>query len=372
MHMKSNWIWGVVCLAALAFSNFLCASDWPVARGNAASTGASSDQLPSEPELIWSLELGGTGFEGAPVVFNKTVFLGDVDGRFVAIDLLTGKIRWEKRFDTSFLAPAACIADRVFIGDADGNLRALKASDGSEIWSFTTQSQIDASANFFGQNLLITSEDGTLYCLNQKDGQLVWKYETGDQLRCAASLAGNLTFLGGCDGKLHIVDVELGKSAREPAPLEAPTGSTPAVDGDVAIVPTHAGDLFAINATTGKSIWKMRDPKLAQEFQNSVAVSQGLVIASSHNRRVFALDIKDGSKLWDVALRKRADNSPVIASDKVVIAASDGRIVMLDLKTGRELWLHEVKGSFIASPAIADNRIIVATDKGTIYCFGNK
>ena len=347
-------------------------ADWPLARGNAQSTGAVSEQLPSELSLLWELPLGGIGFDGTPVIADKTIYLGDGDGRVVAISLLDGKLKWEKKFETSFAAPASVQGDMLFIGDLDGKLRALKTADGSEVWTHETEAQIDAGATFHGENVLITSEDGVLYCLKKTDGSLNWKYETGDQLRCGATLAGDRTFLGGCDGKLHIVDVSKGTSACDPAPLDGPTGSTPAVSEGLAVVPTHSGELFAIQAADGKQAWKFRDPKLAQEFQNSVAIADGIVIAASHNRRVFALDLKDGSKRWDVTLRKRCDSSPVIVGDKIALAATDGRVILLDLKSGTELWLTEVKGSFNASPAFSDNRLVVASDKGTVYCFGTK
>ncbi|MCC6512213.1 MAG: PQQ-binding-like beta-propeller repeat protein [Pirellulaceae bacterium] len=368
----STVVIAVACWQTLSASNHALASDWPVSRGNPASTGATADQLPSEPELIWQLPLGGNGFEGAPVIEKQTIYLGDFDGRVVAVDLISGKLKWEKKFDTNFAAPAAVQGDLLLIGDLDGKLHAIKSNDGSELWAFETEAQIDAGASFFGDTVLITSEDGTLYCLNKTNGQLIWKYETGDQLRCGATLSGERTFLGGCDGKLHIVDVKLGKSAREPAPLDGPTGSTPAVAGGLAIVPTHGGDLFALKVEDGSQAWKFRDQKLAQEFQNSVAISEQLVVASSQNRRVFALDLTTGVKRWDITLRKKCDSSPVIAGDKIALAASDGRIMLLDLASGRELWLYEVKGSFTASPAVADNKLVVASDKGTIFCFGSK
>ncbi len=71
-------------------------SDWPLARGNAQSTGAANDQLVSEPTLLWELPLGGIGFDGTPVIAGKVVYLGDGDGRVVAISLVDGKLKWKR------------------------------------------------------------------------------------------------------------------------------------------------------------------------------------------------------------------------------------------------------------------------------------
>jgi outer membrane protein assembly factor BamB len=95
-----------------------------------------------------------------------------------------------------------------------------------------------------------------------------------------------------------------------------------------------------------------------------------LVVATSRNKHVFAIDATTGKVVWDIVLRKRADSSPVIAGESVVVAAADGRLIVLDLRTGNEKWLYEIKGGFIGSPAIADGKIVVASDKGTVFCFG--
>jgi outer membrane protein assembly factor BamB len=359
-------LWTYLALAALPVQ----ADSWPFGRGDSAGTGATPSELPEKPALLWELPLGGIGFESTPIIADNTVFIGDPDGRFFAIDFATGKEKWRMALETGFVASASYIDKSIYIGDYDGVLRALDATTGKEQWSFKTEAQIDASPTAFEENLLVTSEDGTLYCLKRANGELLWKYETGDQLRCGASLAGNRTYLGGCDGKLHVVDVTQGKAIGEPIPLDGPTGSTPSVSGKNVFVPTHGGRLFAFDAATNREAWQFFDPQLAQEFQNNVATADNLVVATSRNKHVFALDATTGKIVWDVVLRKRADSSPVIAGNRVVVAAADGRLIVLDLKTGSEKWLYEIKGAFIGSPAVADGKIVVASDKGTLFCFG--
>ena len=359
---------GIVCVAMCIVP--LLADSWPFGRGDSAGTGATKIELPEKLGLLWELKLGGIGFESTPIIADNTVFIGDPDGKFYAIDLTTGQEKWRKEFETGFVASAAYIDKLIYIGDYDGVLRAMEAATGKEVWTFKAEMQIDASPTAFGENLLVTSEDGTLYCVKRDNGELLWKYETGDQLRCGASLAGDRTYLGGCDGKLHVVDVNMGKAIGDPIPLDGPTGSTPSVAGKMVFVPTHGGKLFAFDAETNKEVWQFFDPKLAQEFQNNVATADNLVVATSRNKHVFAVDTKTGELVWDTVLRKRADGSPVIAGSSVVVAAADGRLIVLDLKNGKEKWLYEIKGGFIGSPGIADGKIVVASDKGTVFCFG--
>ncbi|QDV24964.1 Outer membrane protein assembly factor BamB precursor [Aureliella helgolandensis] len=359
------------------------AADWPMGRGNVAGTGATDEPLPDSLELLWEVELKGLGFDAGPIIAGGVVYAADHDGRIFALQLATGKELWRRELETGFVASPAIDGDTLYVGDYEGNLHALDAQTGKEKWVFTAGLEIDASPNFYGDLVLLTSQDGILYGLSKANGQLKWKYETGDQLQCGPTLAGKQTFLGGCDANLHVIDVETGQVTGEPIPIDAPTGSTPSVlDLDsrdaagnpqqLVLVPTYAGEIFAFPAGQRTPRWRFKDEKLADEFKNSVAVAEGLIVATSRNKRVFALSADSGKVKWTAVLRKRSDASPVIAGQSVVVAAADGRILRYDLRTGKELWMFEVKGSFIGSPAVADGRLVVANDRGTLFCFGEK
>jgi outer membrane protein assembly factor BamB len=350
----------------------LRAEDWPMGRGNPAGTGAISTDLPDKLQLLWEINIPGLGFDAGPIVAEGRVFAADHQVRVVAIEATSGKQLWRVELETGFVASPAYRNGILYIGDYDGKLRALDASDGTEKWMFDTELEIDSSPNFHQDTILVTSQNGNLYSLDLATGQLKWKYETGDQLQCGATLAGELTFLGGCDSLLHIIDVNTGKAQGEPLPIDSPTGSTPSVLGDRVFVPTYAGEILCFQLPSKELLWRFKNPALADEFKNSVAVAAGLVVATSRNKRVFALDAQTGAVQWEQTLRKRADASPAIAGQSVFVAAADGRILRYDLKTGKETWMFEVKPSIMGSPAVANGKLVVANDRGTIFCFGER
>lgn len=372
-----RWLCLIVVSLGCAMTSF--AEDWPMGRANPAGTGATSDPLPENLELLWEIDLDGLGFDAGPIIADGVVYAADHDGLVLAVKLDSGEELWRNKLDTGFVASPAIDGELLYVGDYEGKMHAFDAKTGKVHWEFEAGLEIDASPNFFGETLLMTSQDGVLYALNKKTGEQIWKYETGDQLQCGATLAGDRTFLGGCDGNLHTIDVAKGTAIGELAPLDAPTGSTPSVLMDVSgktlgtvFVPTYAGEIFAFEPGMVEPIWRFKDPKLAQEFKNSVAVGGGLVVAASRSKRVFALDAKTGEVKWTQVLRKRSDSSPIIAGESVIVAAADGRILRYDLQTGQEQWMFEVKGSFIGSPAAADGKLVLANDRGTLFCFGEK
>ncbi|RMF44694.1 MAG: serine/threonine protein kinase [Planctomycetota bacterium] len=366
-----RWVllWGIIALAA-AFTERSWADDWPLGRGNPQGTGATEDALPENLELLWQVDVGGLGFDAGPIVAEGVIYAADAEGRILAVNLSDGTIRWQLKLDTGFVASPGYRDGMLFLGDYDGNFRALQASDGEQKWVYAAGMEIDASPNFYQDSVLFTSQSGALYCVQIASGELKWKYETNDQLQCSPTLAGSHTFLGGCDAHLHVVDVRSGTAAEPPIPIDAPTGSTPAIVGQDVFVPTYAGEIFRFSLGKREPVWRFRNPELAEEFKNSAAVAHGILVAASRHKRVFALNTSDGSVRWVHVLRKRSDASPVIAGHSVIIAAADGRIIRLDLESGQQIWMTELKGSFLGSPAIAGDRLVLTSDRGTIYCLG--
>ncbi|KAA1261556.1 Outer membrane protein assembly factor BamB precursor [Rubripirellula obstinata] len=328
--------------------------------------------LPDQLAVLWEYD-SGEAIEAAPAVSSGRVFVADVMGKVTAIDQQSGAKIWSKDFGTGFIASPAVQGEVLVIGDFDGNVYAMSTDDGTLKWQTKTDGEINGSVTFYKDTVLAASQDGNLYCYKLNDGALKWTYETGDQIRCSPTVAGNRTFLGGCDAKLHIVDLDTGKAASEPLPLGGPTGSTPAVQGDQVFVPIMDGAVYAFDWKTQKQTWMHEDEETQQEYRNSPAVTDQVVILSSARKQVDALSIKTGKPLWRYTLRRRADASPVIAGQDVFIAGTDGRLVRLKTKDGSiAKWSFEIRGSFVAGPTIANQHLFIADDKGVVRCFGSK
>ncbi|QDT07604.1 Outer membrane protein assembly factor BamB precursor [Rubripirellula lacrimiformis] len=389
-RIRSPWMLGLAIGSLMFFSTIGSASDvstpaasgWPMPRGDSESTGATKMDVPDDLQVRWEFK-ADEAIEVTPVVAGGRVFFGDVMGKMYAIDQATGKEIWSHNYDTGFIASPAVHqtgsadpngkGDVVVVGDIDGNLYAIDAATGKERWTQTTEGEINGSAAFHDGHVLVTSQDGKLYCFELADGKPVWTYTTDDQIRCSPTIAGDLTFLGGCDGRLHMVDLKTGKAAREPLPLDGPTGSTPAVRGSKAFLPIMDGAVFAFDWKSAKQLWRYEDDDFPQEYRSSAAVGDQLVILSSQRKQIDAVSIETGKRVWRHTLRRRADASPVIAGDDVFIAATDGRLVRLSLADGTdEKWSYEIRGSFLAAPAIADHMLFIADEDGVVRCFAGK
>ncbi len=344
--------------------------DWPLFRGDHLASGVARGTLPEKLGVVWTFSVEDGGFESTASIVGDMVYIGSTDGNLYALDLDDGERKWAFHTELGFSASAAVRDGSVYIGDVDGRFYCLDAGSGRQRWHFDSGAEIDSSANFYAEGVLFGSQDGFLYCLATKDGKLVWKYESEDQIRCFPTVVENRGFVAGCDGRLHVIDLDHGREEAH-VELDAPTGSAPAVLGDMLFVGTEGSALFAIDWRAAKVVWTYRGRKRNMPFRSSAAVTPRIVVVGSLDKSVHAVDPKTGRPRWTFATKGRVETSPVIVGRRVFVGSADGRLYALDRQTGRELWRFEAGGSLLASPAVAGGRLVIGTDDGTLYCFGS-
>lgn len=168
--------------------------------------------------------------------------------------------------------------------------------------------------------------------------------------------------------------------------------STPVIVDGIAYFGDWAGNVNAVNAKTGDSVWQTRvikeDPGLAQvEVSGSVVVTDTQVFVGDGSGQLVALDREDGSVQWaevtDDAGNLKLWGSPIVAEDVVMIGTASfqvfvaatppfqGSVVGFDTQTGDELWrvsLTEGSGvSVWSSPMIDPTRKTMYVGTGQQY-----
>ena len=352
--------------------------DWRLSRGNVKSTGTYSKSAGDKFETEWEFKYPKGAFESSPIIVSTngatTVYVAGIDvnvkGRIYAIDLATGKEKWHFEIEEGFIASPAWRNGKIYVGDMAGMIYCVDEA-GKEVWRYETQGEISSSANFYKSLVLFGSQDANLYALDQETGKLKWKHAVDDQIQCGATVAGNRCFLAGCDAKLHVVNLDEGKEAGS-VEIGSPTGTTAAVLGDAVFFGTEQGTFFSVNYLDDPEInWKWEDPVGQTSIRSSAAVTDSHVVFGARNRKVNAINPKDGTDLWAAKLKAKVDGSPIIAGDRVYAGSTDGRLYTLDIADGKILWQKQFNGSFLGSPAIIGGdspRLVVATERGSVYC----
>src|SRR5262249_48868426 len=136
----------------------------------------------------------------------------------------------------------------------------------------------------------------------------------------------------------------------------------------------ESNQVVAADLKTLKKLWAFEPPKRQQPFRSSAAVANGLVVAGSRDKKVYALDAKTGEEKWNFPTEGQVDASPVIVGERVYVGclSNDGNFYVLDLKSGKKHQELQLDAAVCGSAAVGPDCVLVGTDKGTLYCLGKK
>jgi alcohol dehydrogenase (cytochrome c) len=130
--------------------------------------------------------------------------------------------------------------------------------------------------------------------------------------------------------------------------------AAPLVNNGVMFISSPNNQVFALDASTGKVLWKHKRPRpkgafVLHQTNRGVALYGDKVYYAAGEAVLVALDAKSGKEVW---ARSVADNkaayyitlAPLIADGKVMIGASGGEfgvrgfVAAFDPASGKELW----------------------------------
>jgi outer membrane protein assembly factor BamB len=112
---------------------------------------------------------------------------------------------------------------------------------------------------------------------------------------------------------------------------------TPVLVGNLLYVASADGDVFALNAETGKVRWKTN---LDLPLSGGVGFHDGSLFVGAANGFVLRLDAANGSELWRTSVSGEVLSAPQGNGDLVAAQTYDGKLIAFDYETGERRWAH--------------------------------
>lgn len=94
----------------------------------------------------------------------------------------------------------------------------------------------------------------------------------------------------------------------------------------------------------------------------SPALGPGGVIYYVAGSSLHAIELADGSEIWEISLPNSFHVSPVITVDGQVIVGVDKELISFSTATGQELWRHRAAGVVSGDPLLTDEGLLVFGD----------
>ena len=217
-----------------------------------------------------------------------------------------------------------------------------------------------------------------------KSGSRVWRFDTQPKGADDATYGGgiaaaeNRIYVGTGYGQVLALDATTGKEIWRVS-VAAPIHAPPTVAGGRIFVVTVENELNVLAADDGRKLWTHNGlPEPAGLAGGaSPAVAGDVVVVPYSSGEIYALRIENGRPLWSDslaaaqpvgAMSSLADirGAPVIDRDRVLAISHSGLMVSIDLRTGDRIWEQDIGG--VHAPWVAGDFIYVLSATSELAC----
>lgn len=305
-------------------------SDWPLANQNLSNTREAVGSTINSTNVAklapqWSLSIVGISEWGAattnPLIIGNIVYFQDLQSNVYAVDFVTGKELWIKKYNLPISGPngVAVKGDRIYAQKGHYEIVALDLQ-GNEIWNKTLSENqnigIDVQLTVFGNLVYVSTVPGVsnlnfykggsigvIYALDTVTGATKWSFDTVD----TADIWGNTKVNSGggawyppaIDTISNTMFWGIGNPAPWPGTPEFPNGSSRPGPN------LYTSSMVALNLMDGKLMWYNQvspHDLFDYDFEASPILAnvngRDIVIGAGKMGKVVAFDRKSGQTIW--------------------------------------------------------------------------
>jgi len=339
------------------------ADNWTSANGNSYQTRASSETISPPLAKRWNIYPYGGG-KLPPAIENHTVYVSSetIPSKISAIDLATGRVKWEYRMEEeatyygvqhAYSSPA--VKNGIIYVGSKTRLYAIRDRGDKPEVLWHVPMRVSYVSPVVTDAALYVSEGGDLYAIDPKTGKKKWGNTAALSSKSVVVAEGKIF---GTIGSRLFAYQDRGSTYSVLWSKTLPGG------GDFTQVAYHNGNLFVglrnemycFHAKTGNLVWKAVLP--ADVVQAPVVGIQAVYLNTA-DKSTIALDLKTGQVKWRAHVS--AEGAPLLAGN-VLYTPSGVKVKALHAATGK--LIEEI-------PVVADRGfrgMSLAAAQGFLVC----
>lgn len=290
---------------------------------------------------LWSFQ-SGKRIVGTPAVSEGIVVFGSADCKIYGLDAQNGNLLWTVEAAEPVLGAVTIENGIAYIGASDHTFRAVNIRTGEVKWAFAgVRGYIETKPLVTDNKVIFGAWDNTLYALNKADGKELWKW-TGGLTRMHFSPAA--VWPVAADGKVFITDPQRAMTA-----IDIETGNTVwrtfqsmvretigLSEDKERIYSKTMNDSIVCYSTKGDQPHKLWASNVGFGYEHAPSMQvekNGVVFGSTKEGLIFALEAVTGKVLW----KHKTGNSLIstvvpLDNNRVLFTATSGETGMLKFK----------------------------------------
>ena len=337
--------------------------------GDAARRRLFDERLAPPLEEAWRYNAAAGFGPGSPLLYSNAVIVGNRNGELHAIDLESGKKLGFRAMGESLEGPILIDGTRLYVASAWGKygLTAFDLADGSRIWRFRG-GPFQTGPVRVGERIVAVDVDGMVRALDQASGEELWAVSLGEGASGQSTplaLGDERLFVVSDVGLAMMIEAESGRRiwTRE---LGYPVYASPAVAGDVIIVPTTRGCLLAVSPRDGATLWTFDAGDPLVRFTPPAIDGEELYVGAS-NGSIYRLDARSGNVLWRFEAPDAVVAPPLLTGTHVYAGTMGRMLYVFERETNELVWEDELRGRIKSAMSARDGYLIVLTEPRYVY-----
>ena len=290
---------------------------------------------------LWSFE-SDKRIVGTPAVSEGIVVFGSADRHIYGLNAKDGSLLWKVEATEPVLGAVTIENGIAYIGASDPAFRAIDIHTGKVIWAYTgVKGYIETKPLITEDKVIFGAWDNTLYALNKADGKELWKW-TGGLTRMHFSPAA--VWPVAANEKVFITDPQRAMTA-----IDLKTGDTvwrtfqSMVRETIGLSEDHErvysktmNDSIVCYSTQGdtpKELWASNVGFGYEHAPSMQAEKDGVMFGSTKEGLIFALEAKTGKVLWKHKIGNSLISTVVpLSGREVLFTATSGEVGLLRIK----------------------------------------
>jgi outer membrane protein assembly factor BamB len=309
-------------------------------------------------------------------------FRGDVGNTgFVSQNIpVPDKLLWKYDLGRAVKTTPILIDGMLVIGSLDKRLNFIGVSSGKEIGYYKVSSSVSTSACGESGRVYFAWDNfkDNFYALDLHPKHVLWKKKIG-VVSASPLLWGSRIFVGSGEGTLWALDKTTGQTVWQfgvqnsifstPACLEdSQIGGEDSAslnpDEKMICFGSIGGYLYALKSHSGELIWKFQ---AKGGIYSSPAADNGMILFGSVDSNLYALNSKDGSLVWKFKTAAAIYSSPAVTDSLVYIGSNDYCMYAVNLTNGDLVWKFKTEGLVHSSPIAIGDKLFFGSFDGNFY-----
>jgi outer membrane protein assembly factor BamB len=251
-------------------------------------------------------------------------------------------------------------------------------------WTFYAGTLVEFPPSIGFGRLYFVTNSGSVTAINERTGKRAWRQ---DVHRCVAASPALGRYKHGtvyavflnrppCNARNatvgRVIAFAAGFGRVQWSRTIGPSETSPLLSGNRLYVGDWNGDVWALDARNGKTLWRYRT---GGPVKGGAALSGNRLYVGSYDGHLYCLNARSGHLIWRASGQGTLFGqtqfyaTPTVAYGRVYVGGTDGKVYSFGATSGKLRWSHSTGGYVYASPAVWNGLVFSGSYSKRFYAF---